>query len=168
MNDHSNANPYNQPAFTPPPAKRSRTGLKIALVSAGIAAGAIGATAIGASATTAGSGTTTGTAATSSTSTAPPSAPSGAPSGAPKGARPANAHGAAPVRSDEKEVTGTTAATLRAAALKAVPGGTVYRVETDSGDAKYEVHMTKSDGTEVTVKFDANLKETAVESGMGK
>jgi hypothetical protein len=27
--------------------------------------------------------------------------------------------------------------------------------------------MTKSDGTEVTVKFDQNLKVTKVESGMG-
>lgn len=171
MNDDNDPTTYNQVAFTPPPAKRSRTGLKIALVSAGIAAGAIGATALGASATTAGSGTTAGTAATSSTSTAAPTAPSGAPSGAPKGApggRPANAHGAASVRSDEKVVTGSTAATLKAAALKAVPGGTVYRVETDSGDAKYEVHMTKADGTEVTVKFDANLEQTAVETGMGK
>jgi hypothetical protein len=52
--------------------------------------------------------------------------------------------------------------------LKAVPGGTVYRVETDAGDATYEAHMTKSDGTEVTVKFDKNLAVTGVESGMGK
>jgi hypothetical protein len=49
-----------------------------------------------------------------------------------------------------------------------VRGGTVYRVETDSGDATYEAHMTKSDGTEVTVKFDKNLKVTGVEAGMGK
>ncbi|HEV7204221.1 MAG TPA: hypothetical protein VGN18_06390 [Jatrophihabitans sp.] len=161
---------------TPTRPRRTRTGLKIALVGAGIAAGAIGATAIGAGATTAGSGSTAGPAATSSTGTAAPGAPSGAPAGAPRGGpagapqggRPGDAHGAAPVRSDEKEVSGTTAATLRAAALKAVPGGTVYRVETDSGDAKYEVHMTRSDGTDVTVKFDANLKQTAVESGMGK
>jgi hypothetical protein len=36
----------------------------------------------------------------------------------------------------------------------AVPGGTVYRVETDSGDGTYEAHMSKADGTLVTVKFD--------------
>lgn len=58
-------------------------------------------------------------------------------------------------------------ATLRAAALKAVPGGSVYRVETDAGDGTYEAHMTKADGSLVTVKFDGNLKVTKVESGMG-
>jgi uncharacterized membrane protein YkoI len=59
------------------------------------------------------------------------------------------------------------AATLKAAALKAVPGGTVYRVETDSGNAAYEAHLTKADGSLVTVKFDKNLAVTKVESGMG-
>ena len=75
--------------------------------------------------------------------------------------------GAQPVRPDEKSVSSATAATLRAAALKAVPGGTVYRIETDAGDAVYEVHMKKADGSLVTVKFDKNLKVTKVESGMG-
>ena len=75
--------------------------------------------------------------------------------------------GAQPVRPDEKSVSSTTAATLRAAALKAVPGGTVYRIETDAGDGAYEVHMKKADGSLVTVKFDKNLKVTKVESGMG-
>jgi hypothetical protein len=75
--------------------------------------------------------------------------------------------GAQPVRSDEKSVPGATAATLRAAALKAVAGGTVYRIETDAGDGVYEVHMTKAGGSLVTVKFDKNLTVTKVESGMG-
>ena len=75
--------------------------------------------------------------------------------------------GAQPVRPDEKSVSSATAATLRAAALKAVPGGTVYRVETDAGDGAYEVHMKKADGSLVTVKFDKNLKVTKVEIGMG-
>lgn len=61
-----------------------------------------------------------------------------------------------------------TSAKLKAAALKAVPGGTLYRVETDSGAGAYEAHMTKSDGTEVTVKFDKNLAVLGVESGMCK
>jgi uncharacterized membrane protein YkoI len=65
-------------------------------------------------------------------------------------------------------VDAALAAKLKAAGLKAVSGGTVYRVETDSGDATYEAHMTKSDGTEVTVKFDKNLKVTGIEAGMGK
>jgi uncharacterized membrane protein YkoI len=75
--------------------------------------------------------------------------------------------GAQPIRSDEKSVSSATAATLRAAALKAAPGGTVYRIETDAGDGVYEVHMTKADGSLVTVKFDKNLQVTKVESGMG-
>jgi hypothetical protein len=76
--------------------------------------------------------------------------------------------GAQPMRSDEKLVTGADAATLKAAAVKAVPGGTVVRVETDSGDATYEAHMTKADGSVVTVKFGKNLTVTSVEDGMGK
>jgi hypothetical protein len=75
--------------------------------------------------------------------------------------------GAQPVRPDEKSVSSATAATLRAAALKAVPGGTVYRIETDAGDALYEVHMKKADGSLITVKFGKNLKVTKVENGMG-
>jgi hypothetical protein len=50
----------------------------------------------------------------------------------------------------------------------AVPGGTVYRVEADSGNAAYEAHMTKADGTEVTVKFDSSNNVTGVEVGIGK
>lgn len=71
------------------------------------------------------------------------------------------------VRSGETALTGTNAATARAAALKAVPGGTVDRVETDADGATYEAHMTKADGTRVTVKFDKNFKVTATEDGMG-
>jgi uncharacterized membrane protein YkoI len=69
---------------------------------------------------------------------------------------------------DEKSVSTAVATKLRAAALKAVPGATVDRVETDSGDATYEVHMTKSDGTRVTVKFDKSLAVAGVEAGMGR
>jgi uncharacterized membrane protein YkoI len=66
-------------------------------------------------------------------------------------------------------VTGAKAAELKAAALKAVPGGgTVDRVETDSGDAAYEVHVTTSDGSQVTVTFGSGLDEKGVESGMGR
>ena len=69
---------------------------------------------------------------------------------------------------DEKPVSSAIEAKLRAAALKAVPGGTVLRIETDSGDAVYEAHMKKSDGSFVTVKFDTSYAVTAVEDGMGK
>ena len=57
---------------------------------------------------------------------------------------------------------------MTAEALKAVPGGSVYRVDTDAGDGTYEAHMTKADGTLVTVKFDKNLAVTKVEQGMGQ
>ena len=121
-------------------------------------------------------GTLSATAATGTgtTTTTPPAAAGyGAPPGAPAGALGGQAGsrgpgGAQPVRSDEKLVTGADLTTLKAAALKAVPGGTVVRVETDSGDATYEAHMTKADGSLVTVKFDKNLAVTSVEDGMGK
>ena len=66
-----------------------------------------------------------------------------------------------------KEVllTGDTATKAKAAALAAVPGGTVQRVENDAEGATYEAHVTKSDGSEVTVKMDANFKVTSTEGG---
>lgn len=67
----------------------------------------------------------------------------------------------------EKLLTGTTAAKARAAALAAVPGGTIERVENDAEGATYEAHMVKSDGSHVTVKMDANFKVTAIENGPG-
>jgi len=79
----------------------------------------------------------------------------------------ARADTATAVRAGEKAETGTDLATLKAAALKAVPGGTVYRVETDADGATYEAHMTKADGTHVTVKFDRSFKVTVVQDGMG-
>jgi uncharacterized membrane protein YkoI len=68
----------------------------------------------------------------------------------------------------ETPVTGANATTLKNAALAKVPGATVDEVSTDSGDAAYEVHLTKSDGTEVTVKFDKNLAYVSTETGRGK
>jgi hypothetical protein len=65
----------------------------------------------------------------------------------------------------EKLLTGTTADKARAAALAAVPGATIERVENDAEGAVYEAHMVKSDGTHVTVKMDANFKVTGIETG---
>jgi hypothetical protein len=70
-------------------------------------------------------------------------------------------------RSGETLLGGTDAQTATAAALKAVPGATVDRVETDADGAVYEAHMTKSDGSKVTVKFDKDFNVTAVQDGMG-
>src|SRR5690349_24787755 len=66
----------------------------------------------------------------------------------------------------EQLLTGDTASKVRDAALAAVPGGTIQRVETDAEGSPYEAHMTKSDGTEVTVKVDTNFSATSVDSGM--
>jgi uncharacterized membrane protein YkoI len=70
-------------------------------------------------------------------------------------------------RAGETLLTGTDLATARAAALKAVPGATVVRVETDADGAVYEAHVTKADGTAATVTFDKSFTVTAVEAGMG-
>lgn len=74
---------------------------------------------------------------------------------------------ATPVRAGEKALTGTDLATAKAAALRAVPGGTVFRVETDADGAVFEAHMTKANGAHVTVKFDKDLKVRAIQDGMG-
>jgi len=134
---------------SPNRAKRRMT--VVGLLAAGAVAGGILAGSLGASAATS-SSSTSSTASTSAES----------------GGRPANAHSSTPVRSDEKAVSSTITATLTQKALAKFPGGKVYRVETDAGDAAYEAHMTKADGTEVTVKFDKNLNVTGTETGMGK
>jgi hypothetical protein len=65
----------------------------------------------------------------------------------------------------EEAVTGTLATTLGDLAKAKVPGATIDRIEKDSdGVATYEVHMTKTDGTHVTVNFDANNAITSVDS----
>ena len=54
---------------------------------------------------------------------------------------------------------------LSAAALVKVSGGTIVRVETDAdGNAAYEAHMTKSDGTPVTVYVDKQYNVVSVET----
>ena len=110
--------------------------------------------------------------AASNGSTTTPSAPSEAGTGSgsgttPDGQPPSDARSATPVRPDEKALSSADAAKVKAAALAAVPGGTVYRVETDAGDGVYEAHMTKSDGSLVTVKLDASFAVIKVETGMG-
>jgi hypothetical protein len=65
----------------------------------------------------------------------------------------------------EELLTGNTADKVTAAALAAVPGGTIQRVENDAEGATYEAHMTKADGSDVTVKFDANFTVTSTDAG---
>ena len=128
--------------------KRRLAGAVALLLAGGIAGGAIAATSSASAA-----GTSTAPAATA------PAPAAGHPGG--------RVDSATPVRAGEKAVTGTVLATLKAAALKAVPGGTVYRVETDVDGATYEAHMTKADGTQVTVKFGKDFAVTAIQAGMG-
>jgi uncharacterized membrane protein YkoI len=76
------------------------------------------------------------------------------------------AAGLPPQRADETLLTGDTAAQVRKAALAKVSGGTIERVETDAdGNAAYEAHMVRSDGTRVTVYVDKSFDVVSVKSG---
>jgi hypothetical protein len=67
-------------------------------------------------------------------------------------------------RSDETLLTGEAKSKVEAAALARVSGGTVVRVETDAdGNAAYEAHMTRSDGTPVTVYVNRDFEVVSVE-----
>ena len=82
-------------------------------------------------------------------------------------AAPSPAHPWGPQRSDETPLTGDTAAKVRELALAKVPGGTIVRVETDAdGNAAYEAHMVRSDGSPVTVYVSKQLEVVSVQSGM--
>jgi hypothetical protein len=67
----------------------------------------------------------------------------------------------------ETLLSGSTASSVKAAALAAVPGAKVIRVETDSAGAAYEAHLQKSDGSDETVKLDKSFHVTATQSGFG-
>ncbi|MDX6547087.1 MAG: hypothetical protein QOG33_637 [Gaiellales bacterium] len=67
----------------------------------------------------------------------------------------------------ETLLTGSAAASAKQAALAAVPGARVIRVETDSSGAAYEAHLTKADGSFVTVKLNSSFKVTGTVSGFG-
>lgn len=70
-------------------------------------------------------------------------------------------------RSDETLLTGDAKSKVQAAAEAKLPGATVSRVETDAdGNAAYEVHMVKADGTPVTVYVDEQFDVVSVETGM--
>jgi len=68
-------------------------------------------------------------------------------------------------RSDETLLTGDALAAVTKAATAKVPGGTIVRVETDAdGNAAYEAHMTKADGSLVTVYVDKSYDVVSVEA----
>jgi uncharacterized membrane protein YkoI len=118
--------------------------LSSALVGAAIAGGAVGASVIGTA-----QAESSATSSTSSSSTA---------ADASHGPHTANGITEAPLTGDD-----LTKAT--AAAQAAVPGATIERAETDAEGAAFEVHVTKSDGSEATVKLDASFNVTSVETG---
>jgi uncharacterized membrane protein YkoI len=74
--------------------------------------------------------------------------------------------GLPPQRADETLLTGNVEAQVRKAALAEVSGGTIERVETDAdGNAAYEAHMVKSDGSRVTVYVSKSFDVVSVSSG---
>jgi hypothetical protein len=137
------------------PMKSSRkTVIAVSAIGAMAAGGIFGATVLAPSLSGAATVNTTAT-------TTAPQPGSGAPPGSfdpTKGGHTANGI-------TEKLLSGDTASKVRAAASAAVPGATIDRVETDAEGSPYEAHMTKADGSQVTVKFDANFKVTNVETG---
>lgn len=62
----------------------------------------------------------------------------------------------------ETPLTGTTLAKVKAAVLAKYPGATFDRVETDS-DGVYEAHITKADGSNVTVELNKSFAVTGEE-----
>jgi hypothetical protein len=129
-----------------------------AVVGSAVIGGAVGASFLGGAATAQTTSTTTAAAAATAPSTA--SAPP-APRDPSLGGHQANGI-------TETLLTGDTAAKAKAAALAAVPGGTVERVENDAEGATYEAHMVKADGSQVTVKMDSSFKVTSIEAGHGR
>jgi hypothetical protein len=68
-------------------------------------------------------------------------------------------------RSDETPLTGDTLVKVRAAAQAEVADATIVRVETDAdGNAAYEVHIVKADGTPATVYVDKQFNVVSVET----
>lgn len=127
--------------------KRPSVNKAVALVAmvVGLAAGSYG---VASAASGSSTSTTTTTTAAPSTSARP-----GASSSKPWGHQ----------RSDETPLTGSALARVTAIANSKVPGGTIVRVETDAdGVAAYEAHMTKADGSPVTVYVDSSFQFVSV------
>jgi hypothetical protein len=132
--------------------RRHKTGLGLAF--AGVVAGGVLAGTLGASAATGGGPAGEGFGYGAEGAHGTPSA------GENRGPR--------PPRGDEKPLSASLTASLKAKALTAVPGGTVDRVTSGHGDAAYEAHVTKADGTRVRALFDKNQKLLRIETGPPK
>jgi hypothetical protein len=68
-----------------------------------------------------------------------------------------------PQRDDEQLLRGDTLAKVKEAALATYPDATVVRIESDS-DGVYEAHLTKADGTPVTVEVDKSFAVSGEEA----
>ena len=68
-----------------------------------------------------------------------------------------------PQRDGEELLAGDTLTKVKEAALAKYPGASVVRIETDS-DGVYEAHLTKADGTPVTVEVDKSFAVTGEEA----
>ena len=107
------------------------------------------------------------------TTSSPPAASSAAASSTAAAAPAPDASGARPDPSTmtngpgETLLTGDDAARAEAAALKAVPGATIIRVETDSSGSAYEAHVKKADGSTATVLYDKDFNVTSTVDGFG-
>jgi hypothetical protein len=112
--------------------------------------GAFAALAVGGAAV-AGAASSSGTATTTTTTTT-------------RAAPPVPAHGSAAHEDAEQPVTGAAATKARAAAVKALGGGTAGAVTTDFPGTGYEVTVTKADGSTVEVHLDSSF---AVVEGRG-
>jgi ABC-type transport system substrate-binding protein len=124
------------------------------IVASTLTGGALGAALIGGTAHAATTSTTAATAtAPAATDPAPP-----APRDPSLGGHMANGI-------TETLLTGDTATKVKDAALAAVPGATIERVENDAEGATYEAHIVKSDGSQATVKLDGSFRVTGVEAG---
>jgi len=115
---------------------------KAAAALVAVTALAVGGAAIGSAATSQGTATTTTTTATPSTHAPPGNMP---------------APGTAAHEDAEKPVTGDAAEQAKAAAVKAVGGGTAGDVTTDYFGTGYEVTVTKSDGSSVELHLDGSF-----------
>jgi hypothetical protein len=134
-----------------------------AMAGAALVGGAVGAGLVGTANAQTSSSSSNSSGSSGSSGTAPTAPAQGQPPQAPdwsKGGHQANGI-------TETVLTGDNLAKADAAAEAAVPGATAQRAETDAEGATYEVHMTKADGSIVTVKLDANFNVTGTVNGMG-
>jgi hypothetical protein len=103
-------------------------------------------------------------AATSHSGAAAPATASGKP---PPAFRNMPAPGTAAHEDHEKAVTGEAADKAKAAAVKAVGGGTAGDVTTDYFGDGYELTVTKSDGSKVEIHLDSSFEVMGPPGGRG-